>query len=182
MDGGLGAPFGGEEAYGAADRGPEPLRGGQVPCQEGEFVENFGERGELIALEDFVESLDTGHGIVNAVDIVIGIIVEVVVFEEKAIARDDADVTVEEATDEHAAGIVVPGLEFFGNLQNHTLTAPHIAIDPDNADGFVVARNEGVQIVDDEVMLAQPAVVDVLVVVPGVPVVWVVSRRNFSSA
>ena len=92
------------------------LRGAQVLGKEGEFVQDFRERGELIALEDFVEYFRAGGRIVDSMYVVIGIIVKVVIFQEDVSTRDDAYVAVEEAADVHAAAIVVTRIEALRNF------------------------------------------------------------------
>ena len=115
-------------------------------------------------------------------DVVIGVFVEVVVFQEEVSTRDYADVAIEVTADVHAAGAIVSGLQFLGYFQDHPIAAPDVAVDTDDPEWLKMTSDEGIPISDYEMMLAQPAVVDVLVVVPGVPVVGVVARRNFSSA
>ncbi len=96
--------------------------------------------------------------------------------------REDPDVAIEVAADVHASRAIVSGLQFLGHFQDHPITAPDVAVDTDDPEWLKMTGDEGIPISDYEMMLAQPAVVDVLVVVPGVPVVSVVARRNFSQS
>ena len=136
----------------------------------------------MVALEDFVESFRARCRVVNAVDVMIGIIVKVMVFQKQMAPRDKTDVPVEMGTDEHSTGVVVSGLQFLGYFQRHAATASNVPIDADDPEWLKMTYDERVLIPDYEMMLAQSPVVDVLVVVPGVPIMGVVSRRNFSSA
>ncbi len=119
---------------------------------------------------------------INAVDVVIRIVVQVMVFQKQITARNNAYVAIKVASDRHSTGVVVPSLQFLGYFQDHAVMATNVAVDADDPEWLKVTDDERILIPDYEVMLAQPAVVDVLVVVPGVPVVGVVARRNFSSA
>ena len=128
--------------------------------QEGEFVQDFRERRELIALEGFVEYFRAGGRIVDALDVVIGIFVKVVIFQEDVSTRDDAYVAVEIAADAHSAGRIVSGTQFFGCLQHDAVAATHMAIDTHDAHSLKMTSGERVLIAFYEIMLAQPTVVD----------------------
>ena len=112
----------------------------------------------------------------------IGILVEIVVLQEQVATRDDADIAVAVTTDVHSSGVVVSSSQVLGNFEHHAVPALHVAIDTDNAHGLKMTGDEGIVKADNEIVLSQATVVNVLVVVPRVPVVGVVSRRNLSSA
>ena len=55
-----------------------------------QFVRDFGEGGELVALEALNEHLSARCRVIDAVDVVVRVAVEVVVFEQQIPAWDTA--------------------------------------------------------------------------------------------
>ena len=146
---------------------PAVSRGLQSAGQVFQFVQHFGEHGELVALQDFVKRLLAGGRVIDPVDVIVGIIVKVMVFQQEMSAGHDSDIAVAVATHEHPATVVVSDTEIFRYLQQYAFLARHVTGKADSAGKFENLDGQGVLREDgDERMLAQAAVVNGLVVVP----------------
>ena len=70
----------------------------QVVSQGLKLVEDLGKEGELVSLQDFVDQFFAGARVVDAVVIFVTITVQVVVFQEQVLPRNQCDVTITEAS------------------------------------------------------------------------------------
>ena len=87
-------------------------------------------------------------------DVVIGILVEIVVLQKQVATRDDADVAIAVTTDVHSSGVVVSSLQVLGNFEHHAVAALHVAVDTDNAQGVKMTGDEGIVKADNEIVLS----------------------------
>ena len=90
----------------------------------------------------------------------IGVFVEVVVFQKQVATRNDPDITVAVAPDVHASGVVVSGLQRFGNFQYHSAAALYVTVDAYDAHWLEMACDKSIQIALHEMMFVEPTVVD----------------------
>lgn len=104
----------------------------------------------------------------------------VMILEQPMYAGQQSNVAVSVTAHGHPAAIVESNLEILGNFQKYTVPALNEAIQAERLVSFRRFKYQGFPEIVNERMLTQSAVVNVSVVVPGVPVVGVVSRKNFS--
>ena len=84
-------------------------------------------------MEALVEQLEATGGIVDPVDVLVGIVVEIMVFEQDVATGYDADVPVAEATDVGASAVVGCHRELLSYVQLHAVVAVYKAIKKDGA-------------------------------------------------
>ena len=113
-------------------------------------------------------------------DVFVGIVVEIVIFEQNVATGKDANVPITKAADVDPSAVVTSHRELFGDVQLHVVVAAYETIQQDGAQVIGDFKEERIQVTGYEVVLAQSAFVNVPVIVPGVPAVGVVSRKNFS--
>ncbi len=95
----------------AATAGPE-LTGEEV-----QFVEYFGERGELVASQMLVEDLLT-RAVLGAVDVVVGVFMQIVILHNPPASGFHADVAINKPPDLKDFGVTLtPRLEDFRDFQ-----------------------------------------------------------------
>ena len=99
----------------------------------------------------------------------------VVVFEQPVPAGQQADVAVSVTAHGHPALLVVSNLEILGHFQQQALPALNESVQARGLRSLQFIKGKITEILNKRVF-AQSAVVNVSVVVPGVPVVGVVSR------
>ena len=147
-----------------------------------QFVQDFRESGELVTVEGFVKYFLAIGRVIDAVDVFVGVGVEVVVLEEEVVAKNEAYVIVTSTADVHAAAPVVSDVKLLSDLHYHAISALNVSFQMDGTPVLRRTKKECIAKTCNERMLAQSAVVNVPVVVPRVPVVGVVSIRNCSTS
>ena len=157
---------------------PRPGPGLQVFGQNFQFVQNFGEYGELVSFQGFVEQFRAGGRVVDAVVVLVPILVEVVIFEQGMFSRQPGYVDVGMPADAQGAAEVA-GFKHLAYPQHHALGTGDIAAQGNDARA-AGGESEGVLKADDEGVFVQSAFVDALVMVEGVPSVGVLARSNFT--
>ena len=158
--------------------------GGELLLEVGgqglKFVEDFGKEGELVSSEDFVGQLPSVCWIVDAVVVVVPVAVEVVVLQEQVLPRYQSDVTITEASNpKDIAGEA--GVKSLFHLEQDILVATDKAPQMKDTLVFRHRKYEGILKADHEGMFVQSGLMNAQVMVPGVPVVGVVSGRDLSA-
>ena len=158
------------------------VRGGtsQVGRQYLQFVQDFGEEGKLVSFEDFVGQLPSVGRVVDAVVVFFTVLMEVVVLQEQVLPRYKSDVTITEASySKDVAGEA--GVKSLFHFEDDILVATDKASQMQDTLVFRHRKDEGILKADQEGMFVQSGFMNTQVMVPGVPVVGVISGRDLSA-
>ncbi|MYC34814.1 MAG: hypothetical protein F4X64_16775 [Chloroflexi bacterium] len=116
------------------------------------FVQDFGERWELVAFQAFVKYLLAGIRVVHAVYVVVGVDVEVVVLEEQVASDLPANIG-ESVTPDAVREVATVVLKRQTDPQRYVFLAVNDAPNDEAAGLIIKGVSEGVQISNDEWVL-----------------------------
>ena len=109
-----------------------------------QLVEDFGEGGELVAVERLVSDFFTGSRVIGTVDVFVRVAVEVVVLEQQVAAGNSANVAEPIAAQVHPPDSVVGDCKAISYFQNHRLLALNEAAQVQDALEFRLIKGESI--------------------------------------